>query len=203
MNSSTKIGYARVSTADQNLDLQRDALQKAGCLHLYEDVASGKNANRVELVHCLKSLRSGDTLVVWRLDRLGRSLSDLVQIIGELESNGIAFISLTEAIDTSTATGKLMLHLIGSFAEFERNLIRERTNAGLKAARARGRVGGRKEKLDEKQKREIRALLSDPQISVSDVCTKYNISRTTFYKNVGAVNPEKPLSDNPLCKVIF
>lgn len=191
VNKSTKIGYARVSTADQNLDLQNDALLKAGCEQIYSDVASGKNANRVELEHCLKSLRRGDTLVVWRLDRLGRSLSDLVRIMGELESRGIAFSSVTEAIDTSSATGKLMLHMIGAFAEFERNLIRERTQEGLSAARARGRVGGRKEKLDERQKREIRALLGDPEISIKDVCAKYHISRTTFYKQVGPVNTGK------------
>lgn len=185
MNKSTKIGYARVSTADQNLDLQNDALMKAGCAHIYADVKSGKNADRVELEHCLKALRAGDTLVVWRLDRLGRSLADLVRILGDLESKGVAFASLTEAIDTTTAAGKLMMHMVGAFAEFERNLIRERTNEGLKAARARGRVGGRKEKLDEKQKREIRALLTDPQISVKDVCEKYSISRSTYYSQVG------------------
>lgn len=189
MNITTKIGYARVSTADQNLDLQIDALEKNGCAHIYKDVASGKNSNRLELEHCLKSLRTGDTLVVWRLDRLGRSLTDLVRIMGELGNKGIAFSSLTEAIDTSSATGKLMLHMIGAFAEFERNLIRERTNEGLAAARARGRVGGRKEKLDDRQKREIRALLADPSFSIKDVCSKYHISRTTFYKQVGVVAP--------------
>jgi DNA invertase Pin-like site-specific DNA recombinase len=194
MNKYTKIGYARVSTADQNLDLQRDALQKYGCTQIYEDVASGKNSNRQELEHCLKSLRTGDVLVVWRLDRLGRSLSDLVRILGELESRGVGFASVTESIDTTSATGKLMLHMIGAFAEFERNLIRERTNEGLKAARARGRVGGRKEKLDDRKKREIKALLADPAFSIKDVCSKYEISRTTFYKQIGAVLPVKSVT---------
>lgn len=191
MNTLHKIGYARISTHDQNLDLQIDALKKSGCDTIYQDVASGKNTNRVELANCIKALRSGDTLVVWRLDRLGRSLSDLVNILGDLDARKISFASVTEAIDTCTATGKLMLHIIGAFSEFERNVIRERTNEGLMAARARGKVGGRKPKLDEKLKREIKALLSDPLITVSDVCTRYKISRTTFYKQVGAVAPVK------------
>jgi DNA invertase Pin-like site-specific DNA recombinase len=191
MNKSHKIGYARISTSDQNLDMQIDALRKTGCETIYQDVASGKSANRPELEHCLKALRAGDTFVVWRLDRLGRSLKDLVRIIEELESNKIGFASISESIDTTSATGKLMLHMIGAFAEFERNLIRERTCEGLTAARARGRIGGRKEKLDDRKKREIKALLSDPEITVKDVCTKYNISRTTFYKQIGVVNPTK------------
>jgi len=191
VNKTHKIGYTRVSTVDQNSDMQIDALKKSGCEQIYQDVASGKNANRPELDQCIKALRSGDTLIVWRLDRLGRSLADLVRIIGNLELRGVGFASLTETIDTTTATGKLMLHMIGAFAEFERNLIRERTLEGLNAARARGRVGGRKKKLDDRQKREIRALLSDPEIRVKDICEKYNISRTTFYKRVGAVIPTK------------
>ena len=139
--TAQRIGYARVSTGDQSLSLQQDALQQAGCGTLYEDVASGKNTDRPELSNCLKALRAGDTLVVWRLDRLGRSLPDLVRIVAELESRGIQFESLQERIDTSTATGRLVFHLFGSLAEFERNLIRERTLAGLAAARARGRQG--------------------------------------------------------------
>ena len=184
-----KIGYARVSTDDQNLDLQRDALTKARCAEIYEEKASGKNAERVELDHCLRALRPGDSLSVWRLDRLGRSLPDLVRIVGDLESRGIAFESITEKIETGSAAGKLVFHVFAALAEFERNLIRERTHAGLTAARARGRTGGRKPKLDAKQVREIRALLKDPDVRVTDVAKRYGVSRATVYKHVGAVVP--------------
>ena len=184
---SKRIGYARVSTDDQNLDLQRDALTRSGCLTIYEETASGKSSSRIELEHCRKALRSGDTLVVWRLDRLGRSLSDLVKIISDLEKDGITFESLGEKIDTGSASGKLQFHVFAALAEFERNLIRERTLAGLSAARARGRVGGRKPKLNEKQIREIKALLSDPAARVKDIAERYGISRATLYKRVGVV----------------
>ena len=183
------IGYARVSTDDQNLDLQKDALNKAGCQVIYEEAASGKNSERPELDQCLKALRSGDTLVVWRLDRLGRSLRDLVQIVGDLEKRGIAFESLMEKIETGSAAGRLVFHVFAALAEFERNLIRERTRAGLAAARARGRKGGRRPKLDEKKIREIRALLRDPRVVVGDVAKRYGVSRTTIYKHVGVVQP--------------
>src|SRR5476649_927753 len=136
-----RIGYARVSTDDQNLDLQRDALRLAGVESIYEETASGKTVARRELDHCLKALRAGDSLVVWRLDRLGRSLPDLVHIIAGLEEKGIGFESIAEKIETSSAAGKLVFHVFAALAEFERNLIRERTRAGLVAARARGRVG--------------------------------------------------------------
>jgi len=184
-----RIGYARVSTDDQNLDLQRDALTKKACKTIYEETASGKSADRPQLESCLKALRAGDTLVVWRLDRLGRSLPDLVKIIADLERQGVAFESLTEKIETSSATGKLVFHLFAALAEFERNLIRERTKAGLAAARARGRKGGRKPSLNTKQIREIKALLRDPEAQVSDVAKKYRVSRTTLYKHVGVVQP--------------
>lgn len=186
-----RIGYARVSTDDQNLDLQRDALKKTGCTAVYEETASGKSAGRPELDHCLKALRPADVLVVWRLDRLGRSLPDLVRIVSELEQRGIGFESLTEKIETGSAAGKLVFHVFAALAEFERNVIRERTQAGLSAARARGRVGGRKPSLNEKQKREIRALLKDPSITVKDVAERYGVSRTTLYKAVGPVLPNK------------
>lgn len=186
-----RIGYARVSTEDQRLDLQHDALHIAGCTKVYTDTASGRNTARPELEQCRKALRSGDTLVVWRLDRLGRSLADLVQVVMELEHDGIGFESLSEKIDTSSASGKLMFHVFASLAEFERQLIRERTTAGLAAARARGRKGGRRPKLDAAQVREIRALLRDPVISVSDVARRYGVSRTTLYKHVGAVTPRR------------
>ncbi len=189
MSPNHRIGYARVSTDDQNLDLQRDALTRAGCSSIYEETASGKSSTRPELEHCLRALRAGDTLVVWRLDRLGRSLSDLVKIVAELEHRGIGFESLQEKIETGSASGKLQFHVFAALAEFERNLIRERTRAGLAAARARGRKGGRKPALDAKQIREIKALLRDPDIQVADVAKRYGVSRTTIYKHVGAVAP--------------
>lgn len=178
------IGYARVSTDDQNLHMQRDALISAGCSVIYEETASGKVAARPELEQCRKALRPGDTLIVWRLDRLGRSLPDLVQIVGQLEREGIGFQSITERIETSSASGKLIFHLFAALAEFERNLIRERTAAGLAAARARGRAGGRKPKLDEKDVREIRALWRDKSIPVADIAKRYGVSRTTLYKHL-------------------
>lgn len=186
-----RIGYARVSTDDQQLDLQRDALTGAGCHVIYEETASGKSADRLELEQCRKALRAGDTLVVWRLDRLGRSLPDLVKIVADLEQRGIGFESLSEKIETGTAAGKLVFHVFAALSEFERNLIRERTQAGLVAARARGRAGGRKPKLDDQKMREIKALLRDPDIQVADVARRYGVSRTTLYKYVGVVAPRQ------------
>lgn len=186
-----RIGYARVSTDDQHLDLQRDALQQAGCGLIFEEAASGKSVERLELEQCRKALRAGDTLVVWRLDRLGRSLPDLVHIVNDLEQRGVGFESLTEQIETGSAAGKLILHVFAALAEFERGLIRERTHAGLAAARARGRVGGRKPKLGKKDVQEIKALLSSPDIKVADVARRYGVSRTTLYKHVGVVTPYK------------
>lgn len=186
-----RIGYARVSTDDQQLDLQRDALAQAGCAVIYEEVVSGKSTERTELEHCRKALREGDILVVWRLDRLGRSLPDLVKIVSELEQRGIGFESLAEKIETDSAAGKLVFHVFAALAEFERGLIRERTHAGLAAARARGRMGGRKPKLSQKDMREIKALLSSPDVKVVDVARRYGVSRTTLYKHVGVVTPDK------------
>jgi DNA invertase Pin-like site-specific DNA recombinase len=190
--NTEKIGYARVSTEDQNLDLQNDALTKAGCDEIYKEYASGKSTlARPELANCLRALRAGDTLTVWRLDRLGRSLSDLVAIVNDLEKRGIAFESLSERIDTSSASGKLIFHVFASMAEFERNVIRERTNAGLAAARARGRKGGRKPKLNDEQIRQIKAMLKDPAIRVMDIAKQYGVARTTIFNAVGAVKPER------------
>ena len=177
-------GYARVSTGDQDARLQHDALEAAGCYKVFTDTASGALASRPELGKLLDQLRPGDTLVVWRLDRLGRSLPDLVQIVGELEQAGIGFESLHEKIETTSAAGKLVFHVFAALAEFERSLIRERTRAGLAAARARGRKGGRRPKLDAKQIREVKALLADPKISVTDVATRYGVSRSTIYKHL-------------------
>jgi DNA invertase Pin-like site-specific DNA recombinase len=154
-----RIGYARVSTEDQTLDLQRDALKRAKCGEVYEEQATGKNTSRPQLEACIKSLREGDTLIVWRLDRLGRNLADLVGLVAEFERRKINFESLTEKIETVSPAGRLVFHVFAALAEFERNLIRERTVAGLKAARARGRMGGRPAKLSAKEIKTIRALL--------------------------------------------
>jgi DNA invertase Pin-like site-specific DNA recombinase len=186
---SNRIGYARVSTDDQVLDLQLDAFKKASCDTVYSEKMSGKSADRPELEQCLKALRTGDTLVVWRLDRLGRSLADLVRIVTELETKGVAFESLSEKIDTGSASGKLQFHIFSAMAEFERNLIRERTFAGLAAARARGRVGGRPTKLSDKHIREIKLLLADPAARVTDIAKQYGVSRATLYSRVGVVAP--------------
>ena len=177
-----KIGYARVSTLEQNLDLQIDALKKSGCTHIFEEKASGKNANRPELQLCIKSLRPKDVLVVWRMDRLGRSLKDLISIVSSLESNQIGFESLTEKIDTTSATGKLVFHFFGAMAEFERNLTRERTMAGLSAARARGRVGGRKPPLTDNDVVIAKAMLADKSMSAAEVAKRLKVGRTTIYK---------------------
>ena len=185
VSGGLRLGYARVSTADQNLDLQRDALARAGCVQVYEEKASGKTAiARPELVNVLRALRDGDTLVVWRLDRLARSLSDLVRIVEDLAARRIGFESLNERIDTHSAQGRMFLAVMGAMAQFQREVIAENTAAGLKAARARGRMGGRPAKLDERALREIKALLRDPEITVGDVATRYGVSRATLYNSI-------------------
>ena len=179
-----RIGYARVSTDDQTLDLQKDALKHAKCRQVYEEQASGKNTGRPQLEGCLKSLREGDTLVVWRLDRLGRNLADLVGLIAELEQRKINFESLTEKIETRSPAGRLVFHVFAALAEFEHNLIRERTVAGLKAARARGRTGGRPSKLSPKEIKTIRALLKSAEIPVSEIAARFHIARSTLYRAI-------------------
>lgn len=178
------IGYARVSTDDQNLDLQRDALQQAGCEQIFTDRISGTKAERKGLTDALSHLRSGDTLVVWRLDRLGRSLRHLIDTVTALQERGIGFKSLQESIDTTTSGGKLVFHIFGALAEFEREIIRERTQAGLTAARARGKSGGRPKALTEKQVQMLRNLAADPENSIEDICNTLGISRATFYRYV-------------------
>jgi DNA invertase Pin-like site-specific DNA recombinase len=178
------IGYARVSTEDQNLDLQRDALKKAGCEQIYTDRVSGTKAERKGLTEALSHLRTGDTLVVWRLDRLGRSLKHLIDTITQLQERGVGFKSLTESIDTTTTGGRLVFNIFASLAEFEREIIRERTNAGLSSARARGRSGGRPKALTEKQVQMLNNLAADPENSIEDICKTLGISRTTFYRYV-------------------
>jgi len=179
------IGYARVSTDDQNLDLQRDALEKANCEQIYADQVSGTKARRPGLETALSHLRSGDTLVVWRLDRLGRSLRHLIDTVTDLQEKGIGFKSLTENIDTTTSGGKLVFHIFGALAEFEREIIRERTQAGLQAARARGRQGGPKYKLTKRQV-EIARQLWASKTPVGEICQTLGISRATFYRYVKA-----------------
>ena len=179
-----RIGYARVSTADQDLAPQLDVLRAKGCEPIYSEHASGKHADRPELAQAMKALRAGDTLVVWRLDRLGRSLPDLIATVNELAGRGIAFESVTEAIDTTTASGKLVFNIFASLADFERHLIGERTRAGLAAGRARGRMGGRPPALTSRQLREARLLLTDPDATVTAVAERYGVSRTTLYKGL-------------------
>lgn len=191
------IGYARVSTVEQTLDLQRDALQAAGATTLYEDTASGKSADRPELAHCLKSLREGDTLVVWRLDRLGRNLQDLIRIVGELDERGVKLRSVKESIDTAGPTGKLVFHMFAALAEFERELIRERTLAGLEAARARGRHGGRPPALDAKQRKAALAMMKNRDMSVVEISRQFGVSRSTLYsiQSASRTSPEQNASE--------
>jgi DNA invertase Pin-like site-specific DNA recombinase len=185
------IGYARVSTHEQTLNLQQDALQKAGCNKLFTDTASGAKTERKGLEETLSYVRKGDTLVVWRLDRLGRSLPHLITTMTDLEERGIGFKSLTENIDTTTSGGKLIFHIFGALAEFERNLIRERTTAGLTAARARGRKGGRPKALTAKQ-RSIAQDLYDRRHPVKEILQTLKISRATLYRSIKAGESQKP-----------
>lgn len=178
------VGYCRVSTGEQSLDLQKDALTALKCERIFEDRISGSKQDRPGLNEALGYLRSGDVLVVWRLDRLGRDLKHLIGTVEDLEKRGVGFKSLQEDIDTTTANGKLIFHIFCSLAEFERNLIRERTNAGLAAARARGRYGGRPKKLTKKQIAMGKSLAADPNRSVDEICEVLNISRPTFYRHI-------------------
>jgi len=179
------IGYARVSTQDQTLDLQLDALKKAGCDKILTDKASGSSAERQGLDQALDQLRSGDILVVWRLDRLGRSLRHLIDTITALNDRGVGFQSVTEHIDTTTSGGKLIFHIFGALAEFERDIIRERTQAGLQAARSRGRLGGRpKLKPSAKKVEMARKLYASKSLSVAEICRSLNISRATLYRYI-------------------
>jgi DNA invertase Pin-like site-specific DNA recombinase len=177
-----RIGYARVSTLDQNLDLQEDALKAAGCEKIYSDKTGGTKAERPGLERAMADLRPGDLLVVWKLDRLGRSLKHLIEAVADLSHRGVGFQSLQESIDTTTSGGKLIFHVFGTLAEFERDIIRERTLAGLSAARARGRMGGRPRNLDDKKKRHAVLLHSDPTNSVKDICRTLGISKATLYR---------------------
>lgn len=194
-----KIGYARVSTSDQNLDLQNKALKEAGCERIFEDVASGARSERPGLNEALNFMRPGDILVVWKLDRLGRSLKHLIDIVNDLKKKEIGFISLQENIDTTSKIGMFFFHVFGALAEFEKDIIIERTNAGLAAARARGRNGGRPRKVKKSDIPLIQAavkasmkpaLNKEDQITITQICEKYSISRTTFYRTF---NPDGTL----------
>ncbi|WP_428418635.1 recombinase family protein [Methylibium sp.] len=174
------IGYARVSTQDQNPQLQLDALSGTGCEQVFHEAATGTQRERPELVACLRTLRKGDSLVVWKLDRLARSLKDLVEIVHDLNQRGVGFKSLTESIDTTSSGGRLVFHIFGALAEFEHSLIRERTIAGLAAARARGRKGGRKPVLSQADVRKAVAMLADPNITKTEVAKHFGVSRVTL-----------------------
>jgi DNA invertase Pin-like site-specific DNA recombinase len=175
------IGYARISTDDQNLNLQKDALQRAGCEKIYSDQQSGSLSERPGLSLVLETLRPGDTLMIWRLDRLGRSLKNLIFLVEQLEKQKTGLKSLQEHIDTTTAGGRLIFHLFGALAEFERNLIRERTQAGINAARARGRQGGRPKLLDSNKLNLAIRLYREQKHSIAEICKMMGISKSTLY----------------------
>jgi DNA invertase Pin-like site-specific DNA recombinase len=179
------IGYARVSTQDQNLDLQIDALTKAGCKKLFSDKKSGSRAERPEFAKALEALREGDTLVVWKLDRLGRSVKNLVDLVGELHKQGIQFKSLTDAIDTATPSGRFFFHVMASLAQMERELIIERTRAGLEIARKLGRRGGRKRQMTDSKIESAKRLLANG-VPPRDVALNLNVSIPTLYRWVPA-----------------
>ncbi len=175
-----KIGYARVSTEDQNLDLQIDALKEKKCDHICKEKMSGTIHDRPALDEALNFMRKGDTLVVWKLDRLGRSLRHLIEVINNLMDKGMYFMSLQENIDTTSTSGKLIFHIFAALAEFEREIISERTKAGLKAARVRGRMGGRPKKLNEEQAQMVKKMWIDHTITIDEICRTFDRSRSTL-----------------------
>lgn len=181
-----KIGYIRISTYEQNQSLQKDALKKDGCEKLFNDTASGKDRERAGLQKAIDFLRKGDVLVVWRLDRLGRSLRDLIEIMATLERKGAGLKSIKENIDTTTTGGRLIFHVFGALSEFEREVILERTQAGLKAARARGRSGGRPKKLTDDQIKKIKELHRKNEKTVPEICQMMGVSRSTLYRTLQA-----------------
>lgn len=178
------IGYARVSTEAQNLNLQQDELTRAGCERIFTDIASGGKDSRPGLDDCISHLRPGDTLVVWKLDRLGRSLKHLIALLEGFNQQDIQFKSLTEALDTTTAMGRLVFHLFGILAEFEREMIRERTKAGLAAARARGRYGGPKLQHSNKKIAIAQEMAASHTQTIAEICDSLGISRTTYYRRL-------------------
>lgn len=179
------IGYARVSTSDQRLDLQVDALTRAGCDRVFTDQASDGRVDRAGLDGAMSHLRAGDTLIVWKLDRLGRTVRQLVELVTDLQSSGVEFASLTDGIDTGTPAGRFFFHIMAALSEMERDLIRERTRAGLAAAKARGRQGGRPPKLSVQQLNHARRLLSDPLTTSLEVAQTFGVARSTLYRALG------------------
>lgn len=184
------IGYARVSTQDQTPALQLDALKAAGCGKVFVEKASGAQRERPELRAALDYMRAGDTLVVWKLDRLARSMKQLIETVEGMEAREIGFRSLTEAIDTTTPGGKLLFHIFGALAEFERSIIRERTRAGLDAAKARGRRGGRPAKLKPQDLAAAKAMLAEPSFTVEDVARRLGVSPATLYRHLPAARSQ-------------
>ena len=181
------IGYARVSTSDQNLALQIDALQKAGCKKIYQDELSGAKDNRPDLLKALEQLRSDDTLVVWKLDRLGRSLAHLIDVITNLKNRNVSFVSITEGMDTTTASGELFFHIFGALAQFERSLIQERVKAGLEAAKNRGIRGGRPRTIDTEKMIAIKKALNDG-MSKAAICRTFGVKRSTLIDSLNRVS---------------
>ena len=177
-----RVGYARVSRKDQRLEPQRDALLADGCERVFEEKISSREAERAKLREAFDYCREGDVLVVARLDRLGRSLRELIDLVGELEERGVGFRSLKESLDTTTAGGRLIFHVFGALAEFEREIIRERTMAGLESARARGRHGGRPRALDENRAKLARRLKAEGEHSVEEICSMLGVGRSTLYR---------------------
>lgn len=178
------VGYARISTPSQCFDLQLDALEVAGCEKIFSDTLSGSIDDRKGLMEALRSLRKGDVLVVWKLDRLGRSLPHLVKTVSELNRRGIDLKSLTENLDTTSPGGRLLFNIMACLASFESDLIRERTRAGLDAARAKNRVGGRPSKLDPQKVATAKRLLADPEMRAEDVCIALGVSKSTLYRGL-------------------
>lgn len=178
------IGYARVSTQEQNLELQLDALNRVGCKKIFTEKNSADMTTQIVLEEALNYLREGDTLVVWRLDRLGRNITHLIKLVETLKNRGIKFYSLQEEINTNTPSGSLIFHIFCCLAQFERDLIRQRTKAGLESARARGRFGGRPSKLSERQKVRLVQLFKKQEISITELCNMFNITKSTLYSYV-------------------
>jgi DNA invertase Pin-like site-specific DNA recombinase len=177
-----KVGYARVSTIDQNLNLQTDALERIGCEKIFTEMASGSIDSRKGLLDAIEFCRNGDSLVVWKLDRLGRSLRHLIDTVNQLQSKGVEFVSLQESVDTTTSGGKLVFHVFGALAEFEREMIRERTKAGLRAARARGSLSGRPKKLSNQQISITKKLMDDRDANIFEISKTMNVSKSTLYR---------------------
>jgi DNA invertase Pin-like site-specific DNA recombinase len=191
------IGYARVSTFDQNPALQRDVLTEAGCDRIFTEQLSGAVAGRPQLADAMNYARSGDTIVVWKLDRLARSIKQLIDTVETLRLRGIGFRSLTEALDTTTAQGRLVFHMFSALAEFERSLIRERTQAGLLAAKRAGRTGGRPPKLTDEDIETARAMLTNPDIGVASVANRLGVSLATLYRYIPAARASTTESVSP------